>query len=456
MILPEKKDQDRWSRSSTWAKNNILPRIKEPTSPRSWLRDTKNAKSSHSSTPGHSMEMPPAESGNIGASSDAILQAALTDLNNSRSSHLSTAGFGIGKRPLHAGKSMTISDTIFDDDLDDVTPIRPNSCDFGDSNCTLSINTASAETGQSIINAGAVRSLSSADLESMKKTYYRFDGLTHAEVIETAPTETGGTAIIFGTMLDFSFQDTEGKWQAYYSAANPNPSPVIDTSQEEFGKSLRTSFGLFQRDVKGKKPVYPKLIEGFDNISSRYTRLVPEAPYRQASSYHPTRVASTSLICTCTPSDARLGLDLYLQSTKKQYKQLKHSLRRSGGLTYFVSSSTGNAKLVQKFSKLYLNVEELRRLVMAEEIVSSVTMTEIHRLMDKALTPVSQQVSTLYGEIMGMSVADDEWRRRRRAIKQKMKEDWKPRMRALSTMVDQAEAWVQLVVIRITRARWEW
>lgn len=92
-------------------------------------------------------------------------------------------------------------------------------------------------------------------------------------------------------------------------------------------------------------------------------------------------------------------------------------------------------------SELHLNVEELRPLVIAE-MVSSVTMTEIHQLMDKASTPVSQRVSALCSEMMGMAMADDGWRKRRNALKQTMREDWKPRMRALVRMVDQADAWV--------------
>ena len=96
-----------------------------------------------------------------------------------------------------------------------------------------------------------------------------------------------------------------------------------------------------------------------------------------------------------------------MQSTKKQHKQLEHSLRRSGGLIYFFSTSARNGKLAKKLLELYLTVEELHRLVIAEEIVSSVALTEIHRLMDSALTPVSQQVSALHGETMGFSVANE-------------------------------------------------
>lgn len=88
-----------------------------------------------------------------------------------------------------------------------------------------------------------------------------------------------------------------------------------------------------------------------------------------------------------------------------------------------------------------MTVEELHRLVIAEEIVSSVALTEIHRLMDSALTPVSQQVSTLHGETMGFNVANEWWRRWMRPIERRMKEDWEPRMRALVLMVDQADAW---------------
>jgi menaquinone-dependent protoporphyrinogen IX oxidase len=125
-------------------------------------------------------------------------------------------------------------------------------------------------------------------------------------------------------------------------------------------------------------------------------------------------------------------------------------------LTYFFSSSNLIVALVEKLLELYLNVEELRRLVMADEIVSSVTLTEIHRLMEKALTPVSEQVSALYSEMMVFSMVDGGWRTRKKALKQKMKEDWKPRMRALVTRVDQADAWAQLVGIRTARVRWEW
>jgi hypothetical protein len=52
--------------------------------------------------------------------------------------------------------------------------------------------------------------------------------------------------------------------------------------------------------------------------------------------------------------------------------------------------------LARNFRSPNVNVEELYKLVMAEEIVSSVTLTEIHRLMDRALTPVSEQFLVLY------------------------------------------------------------
>jgi hypothetical protein len=131
-------------------------------------------------------------------------------------------------------------------------------------------------------------------------------------------------------------------------------------------------------------------------------------------------------------------------------------LRRSGDLSYLFSTSTKNWGLVQKLSELYLNVEELYELVMAEEIVSSVELTEIHRLMDKALTPVTEQFLVLYLEILGLRAADNSWRKRKWLIEQKMRKDWEARMSGLASRVDQANAWVQLVGIRISRARFAW
>jgi hypothetical protein len=402
------------------------------------------------------METSPEDTSKIGTSSDTIRRASSTDIYNSRSSHPSPLGSAVIKRPLHAGNVTIFSDTIFDETFEDVIPNRPTSSDFGHSFHRQSISTASAETGQTIKTAGLVLDLPSNELEIKNATNHKFDDLSLAEVIDTARPETGESTIIFATMLDFSFQDTEGKWQAYCRSDNWNSSVITPASLAESGGTLGGAFGLLQKDVKGKKPVYHGFIEDFDTISSMYNEPAAETPSPEAIGCHATKDSSTRLICTCTPSDAKLALELYLESTKKQHKRLKHSLRRAGGLAYFLSSFTGNAQLVQKVSELYKNVEGLRRLIIAEEMVSSVTMTEIHRLMDKALTPVSQQVSALCGEMMGMVVADDGWRKRRRAVKQKMKEDWKPTMRALVRMVDQADAWVQLVVIRITRVRWEW
>lgn len=85
--------------------------------------------------------------------------------------------------------------------------------------------------------------------------------------------------------------------------------------------------------------------------------------------------------------------------------------------------------------------------------MSSVALTEIHRLVDSVLTPVSQQVSALHSEMMGFSVANERWRRRMRPIEQRMKEDWEPRMRALVLIVGQADAWAQLIGIRELRGQ---
>src|SRR5256885_6802428 len=116
--------------------------------------------------------------------------------------------------------------------------------------------------------------------------------------------------------------------------------------------------------------------------------------------------------------------DLRLSSICKQHNQLERSQRRSGGLMYFLGTSSRNGGIVQKLSELYWRVKELRALVMTEEILSSVTLTELHRLMVKALKPVSEQVSALYGEIMGPCLSDSRWRKRKKAVRQKVKEDW--------------------------------
>jgi hypothetical protein len=456
MFLSTEKDQGRWGRGFAWAKRNIFPRIKHSKSSISWFSDTKNRRSLCSTTPGHGKEAPPAAIGKMVKISDAIFQASSIDLTNSRPSGRSSARIYVDTRPAHTGNPVIISDAIFDDSFDVATPKRSISHESDCSNPTQDINTASAETGQTVTDSGTVFDLRFTDLEAQRTTCHKYDDSTRTEIIDTASHETGKPAIIFHTMLDFSFQDAEGKWQAYCRTNNLNSSLVNDASPTESGKTSGTFSGFSHEDVKGKKPIYDTFVEKFGAISSMHTELATEALPRQTSVDHPIRLSNTSLQCTCTPSDARLALELYLQSTRKQHKQLKHSLRKSSGLTYFFSSSNLIVALVEKLLELYLNVEELRRLVMADEIVSSVTLTEIHRLMEKALTPVSEQVSALYSEMMVFSMVDGGWRTRKKALKQKMKEDWKPRMRALVTRVDQADAWAQLVGIRTARVRWEW
>jgi hypothetical protein len=391
-------DQNWWSTSLAWAKGNLLPRIKHAASPGSRFTGTQHTLPASSATPRLSSAALLEETDEVMNRPDFTFLASMTSSTDIES-------LSDGRQPAFIGKAAITSGAIFDDSFD------------------------------------------------VTATYRKNDESVLAEVLDTTPMKTGNIRAIFDRMLDFSFQDAEGKWQAYYRTDNFNASEVIDASPTEPGNASRTWLGL----VKGKRPIYHEFTENLD-VFPIYTD--PAADVQPRGSPALTRPASkassTPLKCTCTPSDTKLALELYLQSTKKQHKQLEHVLRRSGDLRYLFSTSTQNSGLVQKLSKLYLNVEELYKLVMAEEIVSSVTLTEIHRLMDKALTPVSEQFLVLYLEILGLRVADNGWRKRKWLIEQKKRKDWEARMRGLASKVDQANAWVQLVGIRISRARFEW
>jgi hypothetical protein len=402
------------------------------------------------------MEKPSSATGVIGMSIDTNLQASLAHLNIRAPSHPSISPIGISKQPLLDHNAVFISEAIFDNDSRHGTPKTsiPHSFDY--SNRASDMDMPSGEPSHVTTKLNTVCDYSLADLEIMVPAYHNYDYLTPAEVIYTTRVEIGPNAIIFSKMLDFSFQDMTGKWQAYREIIDSNHSQMTDTSLEESGEYSGISFSLFARDLKGKKPVYGNLIEDFDTISPTCAEKAEEAPQQETWIQKSSSATPTSSICTCDLRDVKLALELYLQSIKKQPQRLKHRLRRSSSMTKVLSSSTVCSELARKLSELYLKVEELHCLVTTERVVSSVTMTEIHRLMDKALIPVSQLVSALCGEIVGITVTNEGWSKRRRRIKQRMKEDWKPRMRALVGRVDQADAWVQLVVIRIARVRWEW
>jgi hypothetical protein len=360
---------------------------------------------------------------------------------------------GDGRQPAYVGKAEIISSAIFDDSFD-VTPKRLTSKGFSDSNRTQSIQVPTGVASPIAIDPDtASRSLSTYVMDNAP-TY----DSTPAEVFHTVPAKTGKILAIFDRMHDFSFQDADGKWQLYYRTDSLNASKVIDASPTESSNAFRVWPSLPQSDAKGKRPIYHEFTENFDTIFPIYIDSVADVqPWESPTSALPvSKASSTPLKCTCTPSDTKLALELYLQSTKKQLEQLEHVLRRSGPLSYLSNTSTRDCGLVQKLSKLHLNVDELYKLVMAEEIVSSVALTEIHRLMDKALTPVSEQFLVLYLEILGLRAANNGWRQRKQLIQRKMREDWEARMGSLASKVDQANAWVQLVGIRMSRARIEW
>lgn len=442
-------DQNWWSTSLTWAKGN-LPRIKHIASPKSCSTGTQHIISASSATPGPGNAALPEERGEAMKRPDSTFHTFMTNSTGIGSS-------SDGRQPAYIGEAGIISSPIFDDSFD-VTPKRSTSKSFSDSNRTHSIKAPAGVAGPTATNPDTLSGSLSTYVMDNTSTYRKNGESTLAEVFDTAPTQTGEILATFDRMRDFSFQDAEGKWQLYYRTDGLNAPKVIDASPTEPSNASRAWLGLPQSDVKGKRPIYHEFTENFDGISPIYVNSTVDVQSQgfPTSALPVSKASSTPLKCTCTPSDTKLALELYLQSTKKQHKQLEHVLRRSGDLSYLFSTSTRNWGLVQKLSKLHLNVGELYKLVMAEEIVSSVALTEIHRLMDKALTPVSEQFLVLYLEILGLRAADNGWRKRKRLILRNVREDWEARMRSLASRVDQANAWVQLVGIRISRARIEW
>jgi hypothetical protein len=443
-------DRNWWSKSLTWPKGNLLPRIKGVASPGSYFTGTQHTISASSATPGPGNAALPEERGETMKIPDFTFHAFMTNSTDIESS-------GDGRQPAYIGKAKITSSAIFDDSFD-VTPKRPASKSFSDSNRTQSIKTPTRVASPTAIDPDTASSSLSTYVMDNAPTYRKNDELTPAEVFDTAPAKTSKILAIFDRMHDFSFQDADGKWQPYYRTDGLNASKVIDASPTESSDAFRVWLSLPQSDVKGKRPIYHEFTENFDAISPIYIDCVADVQPRESptSALPVSKASPTPFKCTCTPSDTKLALELYLRSTKQQHKQLEHVLRRSGPLSYLSSTSTRDCGLVQKLSKLHLNVDELYKLVMAEEIVSSVVLTEIHRLMDKALTPVSEQFLVLYLEILGLRAADNGWRQRKWLIQRKMREDWEARMGGLASKVDQANAWVQLVGIRISRARIEW
>ena len=434
----------------------MTPQIEKSTSFFARFSGTKHRGPLRFSTSGPGKEVNPTGSCKLMKFPDAEVHTGPTTSTESRSSP-STRAIGDNKTmPAQPKRATIISNAIFDD-LFDVEPINPSSRDSSQSNAFQISETSSSGRRVASKKQHTVPSAQSSSPGSQRPISDRHDYPTREEVIEPGRVGSDQTTI-FDAMLRFSFQDVEGKWQPSCGTGILIGYQTVDASLAEVSQFSGSFFGIPRIDVKGKKPVYHGLIENFDNISSMVAECTAGAlPHEPSTSAHrKPDTSSTALKCTCTPTDAKLALELYLETTKKQHKQLGRGLRRVGGVTNFLSISTEDVDLVQKLLELYSRVRELARLVVAEGIVSSVTLTEIHGLMDKALTPISEYVSILYGEMMTLSLADDGWRSRRRAMKQRMKKDWGPRMRALSARVDQAEAWARLVGIRITRAGLEW
>ena len=433
-------DQNWWSTSLTWARGNLLPRIKHVASPRSHFTGTQHTISASSATSGAGNAGLPEERGETMKRPDFAFHAFMTDSTGIQSS-------GDGRQPAYIGKAKITFSAIFDDSFD-VTPKRPTSKGFRDSTRTQSIKAPTGVASPTAIDPDTASSSLSTYVMDDTPAYRENDESSPAEVFHTVPAKTSEILAIFDRMHDFSFQDADSKWQPYHRTDSFNASKVMDASPSN---AFRVSFGFPQSHVKGKRPIYHEFTENFDAISIDSVADV-QSQGSPTSALPVSKASPTPLQCTCTPSDTKLALELYLQSTKKQHKQLEHVLRRSGPLSYLSSTSTRNCGLVQKLSKLHLNVDELYKLVMAEGIVSGVALIEIHRLMDKALTPVSEQFLVLYLEILD----DNGWRQRKWLTQRKIREDWEARMGGLASKVDRANAWVQLVGIRISRARIEW
>jgi hypothetical protein len=443
-------DRNWWSKCLTWAKGNLLPRIKHVASPRSCFTDTQHTISASSATPRPSNAALPEERGEAMKIPDFTFHAFMTNTMDIKSP-------GDRRQPTYIGKAKITSSAIFDDSFD-VTPKRSTSKGFSDSNRTQSIKAPTGVASPTAIDPDTASSSLSTYIMDNASTYRKNGELTPAEVFDTVPAKTSKILAIFDRMHDFSFQEADGKWQPYCGVDSLDASKVIDASPTESSSAFRVCLGLPQSDLKGKRPIYHEFIENFEAISPIYIDSVADVQPRESrtSALPVPKASPMPFKCTCTLSDTKLALELYLQSTKKQHEQLKHVLRRSGPLSYLSSTSTRDCGLVQRLSKLHLNVDELYKLVMTEEIVSSVALTEIHRLMDKALTPVSEQFLVLYLEILGLRAADNGWRQRKWLIQRKVREDWEARMGGLASKVDQANAWVQLIGIRISRARIEW
>ena len=450
------KAQDGWSKDLARSKSNILPSIRTFFSNRVRCTDKKTDRCWRSPTPGPGKETALARIDRVMTSPDANFYTAFATSTDSRCLSSASATSDTGGRPARPGKAAIISNAIFDDSFN----VKPESRtpNFGDSNPSPDTETQSVGAIRAAETLPTISNTPFSSTETQKPIYNRHDQSVLAEAIHTARSEIGQTTIFDG-MLQFPFQDATGKWQPCSGNDNTDRHLNFDTYLAVSRQASRPLFGIPHGDRKGKKPVYRGFVENFDDLPSPVTAFKAEIPPPgpPASSHRNSNTSSTALKCICTPNDAKLALELYLQSTEKQHRQLRKGLRRVGGMKYVLGISAEDRDLVQRLSQLHLTVEELAALVMAQEMVSSVTLTAIHRLMDNALKPVSEHVFTLSGEMTALSMACNGWsRRQRRATKQRMRQNWAPRMRALSARVDQAEAWSQLVGIRITRAGLEW
>src|SRR5271156_3561069 len=141
-------DQNWWSTSLAWAKGNLLPRIKHIASPESRFTGTQHTISASSATPGPGNAALPEEKSEAMKRPDFTFHTFMTNSTDIESS-------SDGRQPAYIGKAKIISSAIFDDSFD-VTPKRPTSKGFSDSNRTQSIKALAGVVGPTATNPDTV------------------------------------------------------------------------------------------------------------------------------------------------------------------------------------------------------------------------------------------------------------------------------------------------------------